>query len=312
MKLTRHVLLLILVYAMLDMAASMVLHGLSKSSKIRFSRMYYQKMDADLLILGNSRAVNLLYTPELNRKLGIRAVNLGYNGLTLPVISIILDDYLDLHSPPGRVILEVSSVEMKNRPLLNLRQYFPDSARIRKAIRVAYPEVYYARFIARSHIFNSEFFLRSLYYLNHNDESWIMRRSITAELYEALRKEGKHPEFLDKVSDESVATLRKIIESGRRHGVEVTLLLAPILDVVRNDAVVAAFIERIEEGTGVEVVDLSAAIEDTRLFGDSIHINQRGARVLAERLIERGVLPAPARQHRPGDAYEAGPEAMTP
>ena len=57
-------------------------------SQIRFSRLYAGDLGADVLILGNSRAVNTLFAPALEEGTRSRVRSLAWNGLSAEIAEV--------------------------------------------------------------------------------------------------------------------------------------------------------------------------------------------------------------------------------
>jgi len=56
------------------------LEQMTKRSNFRYSRMYYQNADAEILLLGNSRGL-MFYQPEVEKLTNKKSFNFSYNGL---------------------------------------------------------------------------------------------------------------------------------------------------------------------------------------------------------------------------------------
>ena len=67
-------------------------------------------MNYSTLCLGNSRALNSFYTPYLNDNYSLNAINLAYNGLEMPLVDVVINEYLDRHSKPENVVIEISTL----------------------------------------------------------------------------------------------------------------------------------------------------------------------------------------------------------
>ncbi len=290
MKLLKMLVFLLISFIGMDYGVGALLHTLSTKSQIRFSKLYYGTNNADLVILGNSRAVNSFYAPYLESTYKLKTLNLAYNGLSMPIIKVLLDDYLKSNMAPRYVAIEVTSLESSYKVLPNLKQYMIDSPSIKGLVRTHYPDIYNASLLSRAFIYNSEYFLRTLYYLRKSDQSWINRYAITKELYEQLSTSSHKIALFDKLDEDSITALNEIIHVCDAYNIEVILILAPVIDKVRDKVVINNYIARIENSTGLEVVNLSGAINDIDMFADSIHTNEKGARFLADIMRDRGLF----------------------
>ena len=186
MTLIKKLLFLLLTFFILDFILSQSLFYFAQHSKNRFSRLYHTKIDADLVFIGNSRAVNSFYAPYFTDQTKFKVINLAYNGLGLPLVKIFLDDYLERNKSPKFIFIEVTCIRKDYTSLLNFKQYINDSPGIKQLIQLKYPKVYYGGVLSKSFLLNSEFSLRSIYYLFQNDQSWINLYSIQEETYSNL------------------------------------------------------------------------------------------------------------------------------
>lgn len=288
MTFIKKVAFLLLAFVCLDFGVAAVLQALSNESQIRYSRLYQGGNDADLVILGNSRAVNSFYAPYLQAIYGFGVFNLAYNGMSMPVTNIILEDYLSRNKAPKNVAIEVTALESGYDVLPNLRQYMSESDLISQHLKESFKDIYVSSWLSRSYRYNSEYFLRTLYYLGKSDQDWINRYSISNELYNQLTESKRSLTLFNKIDDASLEALNGIINRCKQANIRVYLLLAPVLDVVRDEGEVNAYIKRIEVSTGLKVYDMSAAIKDPGYFADSIHTNDGGAKVIADMLRKQG------------------------
>ena len=85
--------------------------------------------------------------------------------------------------------------------------------------------------------------------------------------------------------------LKKTISIAERSDIDVTLILAPYLPsyFALTDSS-SEWLDWIESETGKKVLNYSLAIENDTLFADPIHLNPKGAKVLARQLHRNGDL----------------------
>lgn len=282
MKLIKNIIFIIIAFFALDYLISVNLHKISSASNIRYSRLFNQSINADVIFIGNSRAVNTFYTPYIEKKFGFQAINLAYNGLSAPIMELFIDEYLQRNEVPGMIVLEVTALKSDYDILKNFKQYYFDSDALMLLLKEHYPRIYYASKLSRTFAYNSEYFLRTLYYFNRSDQDWINRYQIKTDFYETLQLSDKKLEILKTVDKQSMDSLLRIINLCKQHNINFKLVLAPILDKVRNKDDIAAYLKNIEDRTHLEVVDLSAVINETSYFSDTIHTNEKGAKKLAD------------------------------
>ncbi|VAW62808.1 hypothetical protein MNBD_GAMMA11-1700 [hydrothermal vent metagenome] len=72
----------------------------------------------------------------------------------------------------------------------------------------------------------------------------------------------------------------------REKGIIVIPVLAPLIDKYRNKKVIDAYVSDINSYLKVDVVDLSYAINEIDMFADAMHTNEKGARIIVNKLLE--------------------------
>ncbi len=200
------ILLLIVVYFVGDRGLGVVLDQAILGTKFRYSTLYAGSVDADVLVLGNSRGVNSFYTPQLNKRLKRRCFNLAYNGMSPDVALALFQDYLERHNAPQLLILEGTCVDNNSMCVVNLKPYWRHSSRLTAiADRVA-PRSVAASRLSRLFDYNCELFFRALSYRRSNDQSWINRYSIDEQLVQLTK--AMPPVDMHEVTTEQARSLR--------------------------------------------------------------------------------------------------------
>ena len=269
-----------------DRLLGYVLGEISSQSSFRFSRLYRGGADADILILGNSRVVNSFSQPDLEKELGKKVFNMSYNGLRIDIARVLLDDYLALNRKPSTIIIEASMLTRAYPELAKeLKPYVTSENGIGTILKELYPDIY--RYSMVSHVFryNSEIFLRSLYYLTRDDQRWINEGVISSEHEREL--EG----FQGAVFDVDSALLRDLVAIEQRclsESIELKVILAPYLPAyaqkIRNlDEWKQAIDRSLSNGT---VMDCSRCVEGSESFADWVHLNRSGSKVLLDTLLK--------------------------
>ena len=87
----------------------------------RFARAYRGGLEADVLVIGDSRGVNGLYGPAIRDVTGLSAFNLAYNGLSMHLCEALFLDYLEHNRAPRLLIVEASNVRSPDEMLDSLR-----------------------------------------------------------------------------------------------------------------------------------------------------------------------------------------------
>ena len=176
-----HVIVIACAFFALDRASGFFLQHLVKESGLRFSKLYQGGQNADVIVLGNSRAVNAFFVPELEKQMDHSVFHLGYNGMSTEICEAIFLDYLDYNETPDLVILEITNLSVSNDLLKTLKLYAGVSDRIRILTERDNPKLNMACSIANLYRYNCELFLRSLYYIGKTDQAWINPGEIDTE-----------------------------------------------------------------------------------------------------------------------------------
>ncbi len=283
MTLAKKLITLIFTFFLIDLLISISLSELSNSSKIRFSRLYNEEINADIVFVGDSRGINSFYSPYFDDLTGLNSINLSYNGLTIPIVNALLDDYLERNKAPKIIFIETTCLKDTYNVLPNFKQYMAHSLSIKNMLKEHYPNIFYASFISKSYIFNSEYFLRTLYYLKKNDQKWINRYTIRKDYYDSIKPEN-NLKMVEKIDDSAMIIFKIMVTEYRKKGIVVIPVLAPILDKYRNETVIDNYISDINTNTKLDVVDLSDAVNDISMFADAVHTNEKGAHLIASKL----------------------------
>ena len=154
---------------------------ISKSG-FRFARLYSgTQINADIVVVGNSRAVNSFNVPEISKRMRKYWYNLGYNGMGPRMVEAVLLDYLDLNKKPDLVIFEVSNLWQDINPIRDLRVFAKYSSRLRELDMCN--DGFNAGLAACSHAFscNGEMLFRIINYVDRDDQNWVNSGRMNAE-----------------------------------------------------------------------------------------------------------------------------------
>jgi len=259
-------------------------------SQFRFSVAEHGGLPPNLLMLGNSRAVNGLYAPELARWSQLPVLNLAYNGMSTLVAEAVLRDYLGRNAAPKLLVLEVSNVQDPHQLLDGLMCYWSASPALAELADVRSPANRRAASWFHLYAFNGEVPLRALYFARRSDQDWINRYRISDALV-AEARDG--PDIELGAKPENLEALGRIGALARERGIPLRLIVAPYLPEyaahVRNWD---AWLERVRAaaGSAERVWDYSRAVSDTAHFADRLHLNEVGGVPFAARLAADGFL----------------------
>ncbi len=91
-----------------DRGFALVFDQGTRKSNARLPRAYTGRIDGDVWIIGNSRAIKSFDLPQIERRLQVRVENLGVNGIRPALQEAFVIDSLQLNPAPRLVIIEIS------------------------------------------------------------------------------------------------------------------------------------------------------------------------------------------------------------
>lgn len=290
LKVYRYLIVSIVTFLILSLLCHFIFSSIILRSGIRYSKMYSGMIDTDVLVIGNSRGVNSMYTPYLKDKYQINAFNLSYNGLSIDMYEPLLEDFLLNNPSPKSVFLEVSMLSRSFNNLKDLKLYMGVSRNLENLLKKELPDIYYASKFIPLFRYNSEFFLRNLYYLGNNDQFWINRYSITEEYY---RRYNPGDTSCQLPPLQSLEPIFSVLDLLKDNGIEPIVYISPYLPKkaeereLYNSFIIETIREKYPE---VKIYDYSAVIDEYTSFADAIHLNESGACQLLDIMVADGVF----------------------
>jgi len=288
-----------------DRLLALTLGGLMSQSRNRYVEFYEGRNEADILILGNSRADRHFVAKSIKREVGARTLNLGIGGVSMVSAEALLRDYVDRYGVPKLVVLEPSCLTTDPAVIGDMRLYGVYSPRIRELERRYAAEFYYAARVFHLIRFNNEMFFRVAQATVQEPKDRAVRNSIGDA---ALAVIGATAPFAFKNHPENEDALRRVTEFAEERGIELRIALTPFLpELARRIQNLSSWTGEVSALSGdSHVWDYSAAVSDRALFSDGVHLNAEGTEVLLEAMLssgfyepainpERGVPQPPAR-----------------
>ena len=282
-----------------DRAGGYVLGQLVDRSEFRFSRIYGGGIDADILAIGDSRAVHSVYAPAIGQDTCMSVFNAAFNGMSTEIAAALVEDYLARNAPPKAVLIEVSDVGDAPDLLSEMRLYARSGSATRALIARLDPRQLFWSAVSHLYQFNNEMTLRALYYELHPDQDWVL--DATADPT-AIAHADWHSYAEWRPLPANVAALKGLIADLKARGIAPILFIAPYHPM--HEKKVPGFAARVAElehelGPENKVLDLSTRLSGDRYFADVLHLNIRGALAVAPILSDRvltteGVSPAKA------------------
>lgn len=287
MKKSTWIILLLLVLFAGDRLLGWVLQQQLNKSQFRYSRLYKGTAAADILIVGNSRGLNV-YLPAVEALTGKKAVSLCYNGMPGDLAAALAKDYIDKYPALKTIVIELCMAEMPDEKLLpGFVSYMDASPRIDSLIHNKAATAWYGARVSHLFRYNTEVFQRALYYRNRLDNDWTSDRTMP----ERVMNEVANYKMNFIANPAELQHIKAITDYCRNRDIEVKLLIAPFFPgfTVSNVAGLKAETEKL---TGFRVHDYSTALANKNGFSDYLHLNITGCQEFIQLLGKDGFLRA--------------------
>ncbi len=265
-----------------DRIGGLFLQFLTNHSEFRYSRLYQNKAESDILLVGNSRGL-VFYQPYIEEVTDAKTFNISYNGMHISLARVLMEDYLERHKTPKVILFELSMADYSDEKLIpSFALHAAASKGIDSLIFEYAPEVGWGSKISHLYRYNSEVFHRSLYYLNKSDKFWLLDRRINEQVIADLAEiEGVN----FSLKEERKRELKQIVALAEKYGTDIRLIINPYFppyaDKMTN---LEEWKKTIEDVTGEKVYDYTAAITDFKSFADYTHLNKYGSKMYIEQL----------------------------
>ena len=252
-----------------------------------------EKVDADVVVIGSSKASHHYVPQMLEDSLGMTAYNCGQDGCFFLYQNCIINMILDRYTPkmilwdiqPGSFVGEGHSNEYQN--IRYLSPYYPANTWAESYINSESPKMRY-RMMSRMFAYNS----KALNYVF----PLVTHSSATKNGYIPLATEGYlYPDMSKQTEKEGVVNrsyldlLYKTMKRCREKGVELRMYISP--EFSQKSALTTAAAEEIGSVAMNNNVSFTNAhsdecfMQDATLFKDASHLNDKGARMFTEKVI---------------------------
>jgi hypothetical protein len=255
-----------------DRLAGLFLQKQINASQFRYSRMYRGDAAADILVIGNSKGLNL-FIPAIEKATSQKAFSLCYNGMPTVLASTLVQDYIDRYPKVKTVVVELCMVELAETELITeFNSYIKDSKRVDSLIKITNKQAWISSKISHLYRFNNEVFQRALYYRNRIDNDWTMDKTISSRMKQEAAKVS-----IDFTGDSlKLQRIKMIVDFCKERNIKVKLLITPFYpDVTLKN--IETLKTRAQLITGLPVLDYSHSITRDEHFADFLHLNQNGS-----------------------------------
>jgi hypothetical protein len=270
------------------------------------------RTDADVLILGSSRAKHHISPAVLFEQIPGRIYNGGINGQDFLYSAMLLDLWTREHAAPRIIVLHVDPKsfaysEMEIQTTIVFSAYFDRSDRVREVLLMRSP-FERLKYLSRSFRYNGKvlpIFKNLLSPASLEGGGFVALVGALPPAQEGVGVRPPPPEPAEPNWPKKVQYLSELVDYCRKCGTRLFLVHSPTYSVGGSDrSAWIAQMKTLAAGYGdVEFLDLSEGAYPERfagrpdLFKDGAHLNSAGAieysRLLAEVLAQRMASPAP-------------------
>jgi len=279
-----------------DRSISFLLNQVVRKSEFRYAKLYHSHLNADILVLGNSRGVNGFFAPSMETELGESVFNLSLNGLDIDLLGNALKDYCERNAAPKMVILEITSLHSDDA-IGGLRFLMSDSPRMDKLLKDANYRDWILCNACTVYQYNTELFLRVIYFLSKSDQGWINDGVVDPEVARNWKVSTKEKELWNEPTGKKVKGLLELVRFADQEKIPVKLVIGPYMrgytDQFDN---YQRWKSAVQDAVGPDhpIYDFSNAIENELNFADMVHLNRQGSIEFFHQLREAGFFVRPS------------------
>lgn len=249
---------------------------------------YLNRVEADVIILGSSRASHHYVPSILEDSLGMSVYNCGMEGMDLIYCDAVLDAIVKRHTPKI-VILDMAESYLKGKDkgrLDGLTPYIKSNPYISSIIKELKGNAFYALKLCNMYRYNDKFLNAVSTYRSVPD---------TERGYSPIFGEsslvGEEPQILTALKDSEVdkteeSHLIHLINICKTNGICLYIVWSPRYN--RNESLSMAYTSSLCGRFDVEFLDFSESmIDNPEEFFDDGHLLDEGAKIFTEELTTR-------------------------
>jgi hypothetical protein len=268
------------------------------------NRVVDGKINAEMLVLGSSRALCHYDAPEIERITGMKVFNLGKNASHIDMQLTFLKAYLKRNSAPRLMVLNLDSFSFEpTREVHNPGQYMPylSENELYEGLRRINPNAWKWRHIPLYGYTVEDLRFTwingiAAFFGVHPEEDLAQgyRPDFKEWSNEFTRFKAQHPNGVRWLcEDAGIQAMTEFLSTCRSNGIAVLMAYSPVYHEMqaleRNRAEIFGKFYELGKAFGVPVWDFSESdiCRKTELFHNSQHLNAKGARAFSVQLAER-------------------------
>lgn len=264
-----------------DRLLAQLLRRLVEASNQVHAELYTGRgQPADVVLAGSSRSREHFSADRLEAETERRITNLGWGGLSSAQAAAVFLDHVQRYGPPRILVLEVTSPEVDELMIRNLRLFEQDSARIRRLVADTEPVLHHAGRLFALLRYNNKLFFDIVRY-DFDREDYLSDEVIDRAMLRRIRAEPAI-EWVYRAQD--IEATADLVRTATDLGVTVVPVITPILpDYLERLQGFDAWRRELRTAlpAAIELRDYAAAIDDPASFRDDLHLNRKGVMELA-------------------------------
>jgi len=261
-----------------DRIGAMLISAVLDHSKLPIAQLYAGKAAGDGILLGNSRAYRHLVVSQLSEQIGGQVIDLSYPGVSTRMSLALLEDYIERYVAPKFIFVEITSLLMEQNVVLIGRPFSARSNRLQALIRAEFPEFYYGGLLSHLFNFNNNFSINLAHKVLFPLPSTLLNGVLNKNKLKGNIRKGPNGYFNSRA--ENITALMSIMELAERHGMELRLVISPVIKEFANNNRFEEWRDETQEIAGdIKVWDYGIMPELTlKDFYDLTHLNASGVR----------------------------------
>ena len=248
------------------------------------AQLYFGRPNAEVLVVGNSRALRLFSDTAFKDNLGMSSANLSVQSGSTKISLTILNDYLERHSKPKVIIHEITDLIREDGAVQTLRVYAGASSRLRAIQCQVESKWAIGGEILPTLDFNSQEFREWAAQVVRGRPCYLLETEMSSEIGEGVSKMSSVQYNSTKDNLDALTEIKDLCE---KLGIQYIPVVAPLFPSYLEK--ISNFDEwinkaKMELGDDCSVADYSdhKALSKPELYADHTHINRRGVKVFFE------------------------------
>lgn len=241
------------------------------------AELYSGRGEADVIILGNSRAYHHLNVAEWEKDINLNVRMYAIQAASMEFMKAQLLDYVDIYGAPKAVILELTCLTWDNDQVLNMRGLVFRSLRIKELLKKYYPKHFYIGEWFHLFRFNSTEYLNILHKIFVNYKQPLFETGITRSEIDKISAEEYKAYFINR--DNNLDSLNKIIRFANKNNIILHIMITPFLpEFINNQKEYLSWKEEVLQNINQKNIfyDYSSSIYGAEKFRDYTHLNSIG------------------------------------